>query len=62
MHKEEGMLKHQIYFFTYLHQVCINLQAIEFAMEEGDDELWDVLIRLSIVDPSEYQRSKVLYK
>ena len=25
-------------------------------MEEGDDELWDVLIRLSIVDPSEYQR------
>jgi hypothetical protein len=26
-------------------------KAIEFAMEEGDDELWDVLIRLSIANP-----------
>ena len=30
-------------------------------MEEGDDELWDVLIRLSIVDPSEYQRLVYMY-
>ena len=30
------------------------IQAIEFAMEEGDDDLWDVLIRLSIMNPSKY--------
>ena len=28
-------------------------QAIEFAMEEGDEELWEVLISLSIHNPSE---------
>lgn len=42
--------------FTYLSYCDLSvtsiLQAIEFAMEEGDDELWDILIRLSIVNPS----------
>ena len=28
-------------------------QAIEFAIEEGDEELWEVLISLSIHNPSE---------
>ena len=33
--------------------MSIILQAIEFAMEEDDDELWQVLINLSIHKPSE---------
>ena len=32
-------------------------QAIEFAMEEGDEELWEVLISLSIHNPSEFYYS-----
>ena len=32
-------------------------QAIEFAMEEGDEELWEVLISLSIHNPSEVHYS-----
>ena len=28
------------------------LQAIEFAMEEGDEDLWELLISLSIGKPS----------
>lgn len=34
---------------------CIHTthQAIEFAMEEGDEELWEVLISMSIHSPSE---------
>lgn len=30
------------------------LQAIEFAMEEGDEDLWELLISLSIGKPSMY--------
>ncbi|CAI8019232.1 Vacuolar protein sorting-associated protein 41 homolog, partial [Geodia barretti] len=29
-------------------------KAIEFAMEEGDDDLWDALIHLSISNPSKF--------
>ena len=30
-------------------------------MEEEDDELWDVLIRLSITNPSKFQASYKLF-
>ena len=34
--------------------IYVFLKAIEFAMEEGDDDLWDALIHLSISNPSKF--------
>lgn len=45
------------HLIVYMYESYCDLsifQAIEFAMEEGDDELWDILIRLSIVNPSKH--------
>ena len=47
--------------FVNINPVIVTVQAIEFAMEEEDDELWDVLIRLSITNPSKLQASYKLF-